>query len=137
MPAFLPIAEAAPAAQLTDNNVAVGVFLFIGAVNLIGTIVAMYTSLKRNPPIEADLAKIKDEVRAEVADDMAVLRNEINGRFQGLSEKIEARSLSLKADIAKSVEAGESRVAKLADRLHDGFEEIKEKIGEIRGELRS
>lgn len=111
-------------------------------------IAALVKSFMRQPPIEVDLQKVKEQVRDELNDDMAILRQELNGRLQGLSEKIESRTSALKQDIGDMVRAstaaGEARVGRLEHRMESGEQSrladthaILEKLGELRGEVRA
>ncbi len=124
-----------PAAQLTDNNIAVAVMIFIGGVAVIGNIVSIWAQLRRSPPIEVDMNRIKEEVREEVAADLLQLRGEINTRLTGLSQKLDARTGELQLQIANNNAAAERRVESLYTRMSDKFQEAAEKIGRLRGHV--
>jgi len=128
------LAEAAPA-QLTDNNLAVGVMLLVGGLAVVGNLVSIYVQLRRSPPIEVDMNRIKEEVREEVAADLLQLRGEINTRLSGLSQKLDARTAELQLQIAQNNASAERRVESLYTRMSDKFQEAAEKIGRLRGHV--
>lgn len=127
-----------PSAEYIANFASI-TFYVLGS--LCGLVMA-WASIRRQPPIEVDMAKIKEEVRNDLDAKLNLFEGRIDDRFAGVSRKIDDRLGTLKADldlsIARSVSAGESRVARIETRLDhmdearvEDTKNILEKIGAL------
>lgn len=112
----------------TDHDIASYASITFYVIGSIAAVVVAFAALRRTPPIEHDMALIKENLRAEIDTKFDDFRNELNGRLTGLSQKIEARTGELHTQIAANNTAGEERVNGLRDQLTT----IIEKIGELR-----
>lgn len=126
---------------------------------VIGGLVA-WKKIQRHPPIDVDLEKLATKsallesererdakiaaLRVDAESRVSWLREEINQRLTGLSSKFDRLREELKQDRGEDRRAAEVRVSELQREITSARDAqtadtkiILEKIGEIRGELKS
>lgn len=122
-----PLAEAAPSVDtfgFTGNQLLVWLailFFVIGFVNQALGLMDKINASKANKP--------------EPHSERLVTQQELNVRLTGISSKVETMRTEVLAKIDESMKAGQQRVENLRRDFHESVEEIKEKVGELRGRL--
>lgn len=124
---ILPIAEAAPSVSTFGFSggqlltwLAI-LFFVIGFVNQALGLMEKINASKANKP--------------EPHSERLVTQQELNVRLTGISSKIEAMRTEVLTKIDESINAGQQRVENLRRDFHESVEEIKEKVGELRGRI--
>ena len=135
-------------------------YSFIGACMVVAGGLVAWKKIQREPPIDVDLEKLatkealreSERVRDEKIEALRVdreaktgaLREEINLRLAGLSGKFDRLRDEIKADRREDRQAAEARVQALQveitaarDAQTADTKIILEKLGEIRGEMKS
>lgn len=112
----------------TNEQMGLAANLCIIGASFILVILQIVTTIRRSPPIDVDLERIKAELRQDMDNRWAAYRAELDTRLSGLSTKIETRTGELRDALDTMASAAEARVTRLNDQLSS----IIEKIGELR-----